>query len=178
MQQLWRIHNRGEELAMSEQYNNQEDIRETSRVNGEDVSTIERCLTFESADLILYISTKHVIEIINNHSITTLPLLPPYIKGIINLRGQILPVMDLLQLMEKESDSFEPRGKFCIIVLDIDSVSLGIIVDSVRQVIDIDLKNVRPIPLKRQQKLLNGMVTMEDGSVFMSIDCQALCAPY
>ena len=81
---------------MSEQYNNQEDIRETSRVNGEDVSTIERCLTFESADLILYISTKHVIEIINNHSITTLPLLPPYIKGIINLRGQILPVMDIL----------------------------------------------------------------------------------
>ena len=51
MQQLWRIHNRGEELAMSEQYNNQEDIRETSRVNGEDVSTIERCLTFESAEI-------------------------------------------------------------------------------------------------------------------------------
>ena len=49
--------------------------------------------------------------------------------------------------------------------------------DSVRQVIDIDLKNVRPIPLKRQQKLLNGMVTMEDGSVFMSIDCQALSSP-
>ena len=64
-----------------------------------------------------------------------------------------------------------------IIVLDIDSVSLGILVDSVRQVIDIDLNNVRPIPLKRQQKLLNGMVTMEDGSVFMSIDCQALATP-
>ena len=158
---------------MSEQLNNQ-----PSNGKREESSTIERCLTFKSSDLILYISTKHVIEIINNHSITTLPLLPPYIKGIINLRGQILPVIDILQRMGKVSDpSDDSSDKSCIIVLDIDSVSLGIIVDSVRQVIDIDLKNVRPIPLKHQQKLLNGMVTMEDGSVFMSIDCQALCAP-
>lgn len=159
---------------MSEQLNTQ-DLQEMSDTSGEEVSTVERCLTFESGDLVLYISTNYVIEIINNHTITTLPLMPSYIKGIINLRGQILPVVDIQQLMGQ----YDPDGpeKNCIIVLDIDSVSLGIIVDSVRQVIDIDLKNVRPIPLKRQQKLLNGMVTMEDGSVFMSIDCQALSTP-
>mgnify|MGYP001036139214 CR=1 FL=1 len=158
---------------MSEQLNNQEllDIEEVE-TDDEESSSIERCLTFESGDLILYISTNYVIEIINNHSITTLPLMPPYIQGISNLRGQILPVVDIQQLMGKEES--DCSGQTCIIVLDIDSVSLGIIVDSVRQVIDIDLKNVKPIPLKRQQKLLNGMVTMEDGSVFMSIDCQAL----
>jgi purine-binding chemotaxis protein CheW len=161
---------------MSEQLNNQEllDIEEVE-TDDEESSSIERCLTFESGDLILYISTNYVIEIINNHSITTLPLMPPYIQGIINLRGQILPVVDIQQLMGKEES--DCSGQTCIIVLDIDSVSLGIIVDSVRQVIDIDLKNVKPIPLKRQQKLLNGMVTMEDGSVFMSIDCQALATP-
>ena len=70
---------------MSEQLNNQEDIQDVSEVEtAEEISTIDRCLTFESAGLILYISTKHVIEIINNHSITTLPLMPSYIKGIIN----------------------------------------------------------------------------------------------
>lgn len=160
---------------MSEQLMNQDALAAEASLNTEENSTIERCLTFESGDLVLYISTKHVIEIINNHTITTLPLMPPYIKGIINLRGQILPVVDIEHRMGKESmDSVE---KTCIIVLDIDSVGLGIIVDSVRQVIDIDLKNVRPIPLKRQQKLLDGMVTMEDGSVFMSIDCQALATP-
>ena len=161
---------------MSEQLNNQEllDIEEVE-TDDEESSSIERCLTFESGDLILYISTNYVIEIINNYSITTLPLMPPYIQGIINLRGQILPVVDIQQLMGKEES--DCSGQTCIIVLDIDSVSLGIIVDSVRQVIDIDLKNVKPIPLKRQQKLLNGMVTMEDGSVFMSIDCQALATP-
>ena len=158
---------------MAEQATLNEEILETP--DTEEVSTVERCLTFKSGDLILYISTKHVIEIINNHSITTLPLVPPYIKGIINLRGQILPVVDIQMRMGKSETEY--RNETCIIVLDIDSVSLGIIVDSVRQVIDIDLKNVRPIPLKRQQKLLDGMVTMEDGSVFMSIDCQALATP-
>mgnify|MGYP002516577192 CR=1 FL=1 len=156
---------------MSEQIITQDAV-ETNPLNIEESSTVERCLTFESGDLVLYISTKHVIEIINNHTITTLPLMPPYIKGVINLRGQILPVVDLQQRMGKEDSDY--TSKTCIIVLEIDSISLGIIVDSVRQVVDINLKHVRPIPIKRQQKLLDGMVIMEDGSVFMSVDCQAL----
>ncbi len=155
---------------MAEQTTLGEELLDNPEV--EDTSTVERCLTFQAGDLILYISTRHVIEILNNYSITNLPLVPPYIKGIINLRGQVLPVVDIQMRMGKSEA--ECGGGACIIVLDIDSVSLGIVVDSVRQVIDIDLKNVRPIPLKRQQKLLDGMVTMEDGSVFMSVDCQAL----
>lgn len=154
---------------MSEQMNNPEVI---APAEAGESSSVERCLTFQAGNLVLYISTKHVIEIINNHTITTLPLVPSYIKGIINLRGQILPVIDIQMRMGKEATDY--TSETCIIVLDIDSVSLGIIVDSVRQVIDIDLKDVQPIPLKRQQKLLDGMVTMEDGSVFMSVDCQAL----
>lgn len=151
---------------------NSQDSQEIQESNTNTSSTVERCLTFESGGLILYISTEHVIEIINNHSITMLPLVPPYIKGVINLRGQILPIVDMQLRMGKEETEY--TSKTCIIVLDINSVSLGIIVDSVQQVIDIDLKNVRPIPLKRQQKMLDGMVTMEDGRVFMSVDCQAL----
>ena len=155
---------------MAEQTTPNEEIFDATEQD--EISTVERCLTFQSGDLILYISTRHVIEILNNYSITNLPLVPPYIKGIINLRGQVLPVVDIQMRMGKSEA--EAGNETCIIVLDIDSVSLGIIVDSVRQVIDIDLKDVRPIPLKRQQKLLDGMVTMEDGSVFMSVDCQAL----
>ena len=155
---------------MAEQTTPNEEIFDATEQD--EISTVERCLTFQSGDLILYISTRLVIEILNNYSITNLPLVHPYIKGIINLRGQVLPVVDIQMRMGK--CEAECGTETCIIVLDIDSVSLGIIVDSVRQVIDIDLNNVQPIPLKRQQKLLDGMVTMEDGSVFMSVDCQAL----
>ncbi|MCI9583288.1 MAG: chemotaxis protein CheW [Clostridium sp.] len=160
---------------MSEQVMNQNE-NETRQVQ-EESSSVERCLTFESAGLVLFLSTNYVIEIINGYPITYLPLLPPYIKGIINLRGQILPVVDIRICMgqsDMADSSGDTSGQSCIIVIDVDSLPMGIIVDSVRQVMDIDLQDVRPIPVKRQQKLLDGMVTLNDGSVLMSFDCHAL----
>lgn len=138
----------------------------------EEQSSVERCLTFESGGLVLFLSTKYVIEIINDHSITYLPLVPPFMKGIINLRGQILPVVDIRVCMGKAEAEY--TNKTCIVVLNVDTIPLGIVVDSVRQVVDINLDFVRPIPVKRQQKLLDGMVTTEDGGVLMSFDCSAL----
>ena len=135
----------------------------------EEASSVERCLTFESGGLTLFLSTNYVTEIINDCSITHLPLVPGHVKGILNLRGQILPVVDIRECMGKPS--LEYTSKTCIIVLNVDEIPIGIVVDSVRQVVDIDL---RPIPVKRQQKLLDGMVTMEDGSVLMSFDCNSL----
>lgn len=135
-------------------------------------SSVERCLTFESGGLVMFLSTNYVIEIINDHSITPLPLVPPYIKGIINLRGQMLPIVDIRARMGKPQAEY--TSKTCIVVLEVDSVPFGIIVDSVRQVMDIDLQDVRPIPVKRQEELLNGMITLEDDSVLMSFDCKSL----
>ncbi len=135
-------------------------------------SSVERCLTFESGGLVMFLSTNFVIEIINDHSITPLPLVPPYIKGIINLRGQMLPIVDIRARMGKPQAEY--TSKTCIVVLEVDSVPFGIIVDSVRQVMDIDLQDVRPIPVKRQEELLNGMITLEDDSVLMSFDCKSL----
>ena len=132
----------------------------------------ERCLTFESGGLVMYMSTSYVIEIINDHSITALPMVPHYVKGIINLRGSILPVIDIRLLMDREAEEY--TSKTCIIVLNIDSVAIGIIVDRVRQVIDIDLSEVQPIPLRNRQKLCNGMITLDSGEVAMSFDAEAL----
>ena len=140
----------------------------------EEPSSAERCLTFESGGLLLFLSTKYVTEIINGHSITHLPLVPPFVKGIINLRGQILPVVDIRVCMDKPEAEY--TNKTCIVVLNVDNIPLGIVVDSVRQVMDINLDYVRPSPLKRQQKLLDGMITAEDGSVLMSFDCASLAS--
>ena len=140
----------------------------------EEPSSAERCLTFESGGLLLFLSTKYVTEIINGHSITHLPLVPPFVKGIINLRGQILPVVDIRVCMDKPEAEY--TNKTCIVVLNVDNIPLGIVVDSVRQVMDINLDYGRLIPLKRQQKLLDGMITAEDGSVLMSFDCASLAS--
>ena len=154
---------------MSEQI----EIQNGQEPENEDMNnSVERCLTFESGGLVLFLSTKYVIGIINAYAITPLPLVPSFIKGIINLRGQILPVVDIRLCMGKPE--VEYTNKTCIVVLNVDSISLGIVVDSVRQVMDINFQDVRPIPVKRQQKLLDGMVNIEDGGVLMSFDCHAL----
>jgi len=72
------------------------------------------------------------------------------------------------------TEAHDYTSKTCIIVLNIDDTPMGIIVDTVRQVVDIDLDEVKPIPMKRQKKLLNGMLNMDDGTVAMSFDCDAL----
>jgi purine-binding chemotaxis protein CheW len=138
----------------------------------DDPKNLQRSLTFESGGLIMYLSTEYVIEIINDHSITSLPMVPDYVKGVINLRGQILPIVDIRILMGTEAHDY--TSKTCIIVLNIDDTPMGIIVDTVRQVVDIDLDEVKPIPMKRQKKLLNGTLNMDDGTVAMSFDCDAL----
>ena len=147
-------------------------FEEEEKIEEGETNDAERCLTFESGGLVMYMSTSYVIEIINDHSITALPMVPHYVKGIINLRGSILPVIDIRLLMDREAEEY--TSKTCIIVLNIDSVAIGIIVDRVRQVIDIDLSEVQPIPLRNRQKLCNGMITLDSGEVAMSFDAEAL----
>ena len=147
-------------------------FEEEEKVEEIESNDAERCLTFESGGLVMYMSTSYVIEIINDHSITALPMVPHYVKGIINLRGSILPVIDIRLLMDREAEEY--TSKTCIIVLNIDSVAIGIIVARVRQVIDIDLSEVQPIPLRNRQKLCNGMITLDSGEVAMSFDAEAL----
>lgn len=134
----------------------------------------ERFLTFRSADLTFAVNTKYVIEIITNHSITTLPMVPEYIKGIINLRGQIIPIVDIRLRLGKPSIDMENNESNCIIVLDIDSISVWIIVDSVSQVVDSELSKISPVPVNNQRELVNGMISLDVNNVVLLLDCEQL----
>ena len=156
---------------MSEQMTNVNlDAEEASAQ--EEASTVERCLSFQVDDLILFLSTDYIVEIVNDYPITPLPMVPSFVKGMINLRGQIFPVLDMRLCMDKPPAEY--TGKTCMIHLDIDSVPLCIVIDSVCRVLDIDFREVRPITVKRQQELLNGMIDLGDGKVMMSFDCNVL----
>lgn len=89
-----------------------------------------------------------VKEIIGMMNITFLPKTPHYVKGVINLRGRIIPVMDLrLKFGLEEIDVTE---KTCIIVVEIDNegkkMTVGIIVDSVSEVLNIILEDLEDTP--------------------------------
>ena len=99
-----------------------------------------RFLTFVLGKETYGIEIKHVTEIIGIQAITELPELSEYIKGIINLRGKIIPVMDVRLRFKKKAKEYNDRT--CIIVIDINDLSIGLIVDSVSEVLTIDEKDI------------------------------------
>ncbi len=142
---------------------------------GEAPASTERFLTFSSNGLTIGVSTNYVIEIITDHAITMLPLVPDYVTGIINLRGQIIPIIDIRLRMGKPSADY--TSATCVIVLSIDSIQIGIIVDAVQQVMDIDQSQISPVPVENQQELISGMVS-SGKRVILFLDCEQLVHSY
>ncbi len=88
---------------------------------------------------------KDVIEIIEIEDITPVPEFPSYVKGIINLRGRIIPIIDVRLRFHKEEAEYTERT--CIIVVNITGIDIGFIVDTVDEVIDIDDENISGAPM-------------------------------
>jgi len=85
-----------------------------------------------------------VREIIGLMEITSVPQTPTFIKGVINLRGKVIPVIDLrLKFSMAEAAATEET---CIIVVDIVEMLMGILVDSVSEVVDIPAARIEPPP--------------------------------
>lgn len=68
----------------------------------------------------------------------------------------------------------EFNDKMCIIVLNIESTYIGIIVDTVQQVVDINVKEISQVPVHNGQELINGMLSIGDGATLLFLDCQQL----
>jgi purine-binding chemotaxis protein CheW len=85
-----------------------------------------------------------VREIIGLMEITNVPRMPEFVRGVINLRGKVIPVVDLrLKFsMEKNADTQET----CIIVVDLGSMYMGVVVDRVSEVLDIADEEIEPTP--------------------------------
>lgn len=96
------------------------------------------------------IDIKYVIEIIGIEPITEVPELPDFVKGVINLRGKIIPVMDVRLKFKKEEKEYDDRT--CIIVVEIDGISIGLIIDRVLEVANIDENNIAPPPRINKNK--------------------------
>ena len=90
------------------------------------------------------IEIQYVTEIIGIQNITKVPEFPEYLKGIINLRGKIIPVMDVRLRFRKEAKEYSDRT--CLIVVNIMDMSIALIVDSVAEVVKIDDTEISELP--------------------------------
>ena len=114
-------------------------------------------LTFCIGNEYYGIEIKYVTEIIGLQPITEIPEMPEYIKGIINLRGKIIPVMDVRLRFRKPFREYNDRT--CIVVIDIREVSIGLIVDTVSEVISIPDEEIVAPPnmAKEGNKYIKGI---------------------
>ena len=126
-------------------------------------------LLFQSGELLFGVTADYVVEIITNHVITHLPLVPAYIRGIINLRGQIIPIVDIRQLLGQPN-----QRDNCIMILNINETQVGILVDNVQRMIDIDKSALLPAPKQGGQRLVSGMCSLADGQTMLVFDCLRL----
>ncbi len=85
-----------------------------------------------------------VREIIKLMDITAVPKVPDYVKGVINLRGKIIPVIDLR--LKFGMPKVDYTSETCTIVLNVCSSLMGVIVDHVSEVLDITTENIEPTP--------------------------------
>ena len=85
-----------------------------------------------------------VREIIGVMSITAVPQVPGYVKGVINLRGKVIPVIDLR--LKFSMPEISETVETCIIVINLNEVLIGIIIDKVKEVLDIKKENIEPSP--------------------------------
>lgn len=132
-----------------------------------------RFLTFVLGEESYGIDIKYVTEIIGLQPVTEVPELPEYIRGIINLRGKIIPVMDVRLRFKKPLREYNDRT--CVIVIDIGDISIGLIVDSVSEVLTIpDEEIVLPPEVnKTGNKYIKGIGKV-GSEVKLLLDCNKI----
>ncbi|MEW6217915.1 MAG: chemotaxis protein CheW [Thermodesulfobacteriota bacterium] len=104
----------------------------------------DKYLTFHLAGEDYGIEIRYVTEIIGIQRITELPDMPDFVKGVINLRGKVIPVMDVRTRFRLATRPYDDRT--CIIVVNINDTTVGLVVDEVREVADIPAEQVEPPP--------------------------------
>jgi purine-binding chemotaxis protein CheW len=129
--------------------------------------TTNSYLTFKLREETFAVSVSKVLEILEIPQITKVPQTPEYMRGVLNLRGNVLPVIDtrLRFGMDKADDSVNS----CIIVLklsvDGEEVVLGAVVDSVQEVLEINDESITPPPSignKYKSEFIKGMGKIND----------------
>jgi purine-binding chemotaxis protein CheW len=109
----------------------------------------DKYLTFHIGTEDYGISIAYVTEIIGIQSITEIPEMPDFIKGVINLRGKVIPVMDVRTRFKLPPREYDERT--CIIVVEIDGTSVGLVVDTVNEVADIPEDQIEPPPQTKRK---------------------------
>ena len=103
------------------------------------------------------INIKYIDNIVRNQKITRVPKTQTYYKGVINLRGEIIPVMSIRLKLGLEDDEFTDKTR--IIIVKIEGATIGVIVDQVREVVTLDDDNTEKITRTSRDDAASGYIS-------------------
>jgi purine-binding chemotaxis protein CheW len=131
------------------------------------ITETNQYLTFSLGEEHYAIEVSKVKEVLELQPITRVPKTPDFMRGVINVRGGVVPVIELRRKFDMEA--VEPTVDTCIIVLEVslneESITLGAIADSVQEVIEIPPENIEPAPkigTRLETDFIDGMGKYKD----------------
>ena len=137
-------------------------------------ATNTQYLTFKLGEEVFALDVAEVREILDFTTVTKVPRTPDYMRGVINLRGSVVPVMDLR--LKFDMTATEQTVNSCIIVVEMnfgsDQVVIGVLADAVQEVIDLEPEQIEPPPrigTKLNTEFILGM-GKHNGSFMMILD--------
>ncbi|MCH4890411.1 purine-binding chemotaxis protein CheW [Acidaminobacter sp. JC074] len=128
-------------------------------------------LTFAIGEDAYGIAIDVVDDIIGIQDVTYVPSQPAYLKGVINLRGQIIPVIDIRLRFYQEAIDYDDRT--CIVVIKMEDMPVGVVVDRVLEVVNIAEVTVPSTFEDKEENFLTGIGKHGDQIVLL-VDCQSL----
>ena len=134
-------------------------------------------ITFELGDQSLGIDIMAIREIRAWSPATPLPNVPPHIRGVVNLRGVVLPVIDLR--MRMGWGLTDPTARHVIIVVRMGEQLQGVIVDAVNDIVSVSAEEIQPLPdvgSTQAAEFLEGLATVEDRMILV-LDLDRLAPP-
>ncbi len=131
-------------------------------MNGTTINETRQYLTFKLSDEMFGVDVAQVREILDYIKITKVPQTPDFMCGVINLRGSVVPVVDMN--LKFSMAKTERTVNTCIVVVEVnidgDTTVLGALVDSVQEVFEIEPENIEPAPrigTKLKTEFIKGM---------------------
>lgn len=131
-----------------------------------------RYLTFEFSGDVYGIDLSHVTEIVGMQRITRLPEVPDYIKGVVNLRGRIIPLIDMRIKFNKPASEYDERT--CVIIIEMQNLTAGLIVDRVADVVSIEPEKIAQPPADDEKyRYIRGIASC-DGQTRLILNSEEL----
>lgn len=150
---------------LMEEIENDEEVEEADVRQG-------KFMTFRVGEDVFGVELKYVNEIIQMQPVTPIPEVEHFIKGLINLRGKIIPVIDVADRFGKGTSDYNDRT--CVIVIEVKGIEVGLIINSIAEVVSISEDNILPPPIMAhgvapQNKFIHGIGKV-NGEVKLLLD--------